>query len=103
MTTLLVVKFFLNMPLGKFVMLILMLGFFGAVLYFTNRAKGGKNLYIREIAGISAINEAIGRATEMGRPVLYVPGIADVDDIQTIASVVILSGPTRPTKVRRSD
>jgi hypothetical protein len=27
----------------------------------------------------------------MGRPVLFVPGIADVDDIQTIAAVVILS------------
>ena len=37
------------------------------------------------------MNEAVGRATEMGRPVLYVPGIADMDDIQTIASMNILS------------
>jgi hypothetical protein len=39
---------------------------------------------------LSALNEAIGRATEMGRPILYVPGIAEVDDIQTLASMVIL-------------
>jgi hypothetical protein len=36
------------------------------------------------------MEEAIGRATEMGRPVLYVPGIEEVEDIQTIASMMIL-------------
>jgi len=36
------------------------------------------------------MDEAIGRATEMGRPVLYVPGIENVEDIQTIASMLIL-------------
>jgi len=41
------------------------------------RAKSGKNLYIRRIAGLNAIDEAIGRATEMGRPVLMVPGLSD--------------------------
>ncbi len=41
------------------------------------RAKMGKNLYIRRIAGLNAIDEAIGRATEMGRPVLMVPGLSD--------------------------
>ncbi|HEY3329552.1 MAG TPA: DUF6754 domain-containing protein [Capsulimonadaceae bacterium] len=30
---------------------------------------------IRRIAGLNAIDEAVGRATEMGRPVLMVPGI----------------------------
>ena len=78
-------------PLAKVVMGILLLAFFAAVLFYTAQARKGAPLYIRPIAGLSAINEAIGRATEMGRPILYVPGIADVDDIQTIASVVILS------------
>jgi len=32
----------------------------------------------------------IGRATEMGKPVLYVPGIDELQDIQTIASMLIL-------------
>jgi len=76
---------------AKLVMLALMLIFFGLVLYFTYQAKKGREIYIRPIAGLSAMNEAVGRATEMGRPVLYVPGIADMDDIQTIASIVILS------------
>jgi len=47
-------------------------------------------IYIRPLAGITAIEEAVGRATEMGRPVLYVPGIDDVNNIQTIYSMVIL-------------
>lgn len=38
-------------------------------------AQRGKELFIRRIPGLNAIDEAIGRATEMGRPVLMVPGI----------------------------
>ena len=38
---------------------------------------------LRRLPGIDAIEEAIGRATEMGRPVLFIPGINDIDDIQT--------------------
>ena len=40
------------------------------------RAGRGKALYIRRIAGLNAIDEAIGRATEMGRPVMMVPGLS---------------------------
>ena len=39
----------------------------------------GKTPYIRRIAGLSAIDEAVGRATEMGRPVVMVPGISGLD------------------------
>lgn len=38
-------------------------------------AKGGK-LYVRRIQGLNAIDEAVGRATEMGRPILMIPGIS---------------------------
>ncbi len=61
-----------------------------AVLYFIQRAKAGAKLYIRRIGGLDAVEEGIGRATEMGKPVLYVPGILEMDNIQTIASMVIL-------------
>lgn len=47
------------------------------VLFNIMRAKAGTNLYIRRIAGLNAIDEAVGRATEMGRPVLMVPGLSD--------------------------
>ena len=68
-----------------------------SVLFFIGRAKAGKQLYIRPIAGLQAVDEAVGRATEMGRPVLYVPGIMDMDDIQTIAGIAILGRVARKT------
>jgi hypothetical protein len=60
------------------------------VLYYITQARAGKSLFIRRIGGLEAVQEAVGRATEMGKPVLYVPGIGEIDDIQTIASVSIL-------------
>jgi hypothetical protein len=71
-------------------MLIFLLFFFAIIIYFIQRAKKGKSLFIRRIAGLDAIEEAVGRATEMGRPVLYISGIEDVDNIQTVASMIIL-------------
>ena len=62
----------------------------GSVIYFIYHAKRGKKLFIRKIAGLEAIDEAVGRATEMGRPVLFIPGIRDMDDVQTIAGITIL-------------
>jgi hypothetical protein len=41
-------------------------------------AQAGRRFYIRRIAGLNAIDEAVGRATEMGRPILMVPGIGDI-------------------------
>jgi hypothetical protein len=73
------------------------LSFFALVLLFFWLARGGRQLYVRRIPGIDAIEEAVGRATEMGRPVLYVPGIQDIDDIQTMASLVILESVARMT------
>jgi hypothetical protein len=64
--------------------------FSALVLLYTRWAKQGKPLYIRKIAGLDAVEEAVGRATEMGRPVLYIPGIQEIDDIQTIAGISIL-------------
>jgi hypothetical protein len=71
--------------------LALMLLFFGMVLLFTRLAQRGGELFVRRIPGLNAVEEAVGRATEMGRPVLYVPGIGEIDNIMTIASLTILS------------
>jgi hypothetical protein len=62
----------------------------GAVLGFILAARGGMALSIRKIAGLQAIDEAVGRATEMGRPILYINGIQDMDDLQTVAGVTVL-------------
>lgn len=68
----------------------------GCIAWFLFRARR-KALFIRPIAGLAALDEAVGRATEMGKPVLYVPGLADVDDIQTLASLSILGHVARRT------
>jgi hypothetical protein len=67
---------------------VVLLWFF--ILFMIYRAKSGKELFIRKLAGMEAVDEAVGRATEMGRKVLYVPGINDMDDVQTIAAMTIL-------------
>ncbi len=54
------------------------------------RAQHGAKLYIRKIAGMDAVTEAVGRATEMGQPVLYVAGLQDMDNVQTVAGITIL-------------
>lgn len=59
-------------------------------LYFISKARGGRELYVRRLAGIEAVDEAIGRATEMGKPILYVLGLGTAADIATIASYTIL-------------
>jgi hypothetical protein len=77
--------------------LALTLLFFGLVITFTQLAQRGADLFVRRIPGLNAIEEAVGRATEMGRPVLYVPGIGEIDNIMTIASLSILSHVARIT------
>ncbi|MCK5125086.1 MAG: fibronectin type III domain-containing protein [candidate division Zixibacteria bacterium] len=76
---------------------ILILGFIvcGSVLFFISSAKSGKKLFIRKIGGLEALEEAVGRATEMGRPILFIPGILDLDDVQTLAAITILGKVSR--------
>lgn len=61
------------------------------IMYFIFSAQKGTELFVRRIAGLSALDDAVGRATEMGKAVLYIPGIMDMDDIQTLAGLSILS------------
>jgi len=64
---------------------------FGFMVFFMIRqAKSGKELYIRPIAGIDEIDNAIGRATEMGKPILFVPGLSGITDVATLAGLSIL-------------
>ena len=62
----------------------------GGLAYYNFRARQGDEMYIRRIPGVDAIEEAVGRSTEMGRPVLYVTGVEDITNIQTIASLLVL-------------
>lgn len=76
---------------GKTPVLIAVIIFSTLTLIFISQAKKGKALYVRPLAGIGAVDEAIGRATEMGRPILFVLGLGTAADIATIAGFTILS------------
>jgi hypothetical protein len=77
--------------------LIFVLVFSAVILVYTRWAKQGKKLFVRKIAGLDAVEEAVGRATEMGKPVLFIPGINDIDEIETIAGLSILGRVARIT------
>lgn len=76
--------------LARMTTLIVTVLFCAAVLYFIQRAKVDPNIFIRKIPGLEAVDDAVGRATEMGRPVLYVPGIETVSEVGTLAALTIL-------------
>jgi hypothetical protein len=77
--------------------LLLMIVFCSLVLIYIARARRDHRLFIRRIAGLNAIDEAVGRATELGKKVLYVPGIMSIDENQTIASLAVLQHVARLT------
>ena len=69
---------------------ILFIVFSVSLILYIRGARKGKGFFIRKISGLDAIEEAVGRATEMGKSVLYIPGIQELDEIQTIAGLSIL-------------
>ena len=66
-----------------------------AVAYYILGAEKGRVPKVRRIPGVDAMDEAIGRAVEMGRPVIASHGIANLRDSttgpQTIAGLSVLS------------
>ena len=69
----------------------------GTLIYFIRLAQRGEDFYLRSIPGLKAVEEAVGRSTEMGKPVLYVPGIMDMDQVETVAGVIILGHVSKMT------
>jgi hypothetical protein len=82
---------------GKSPVVVAVLIFSTFAIAFIILARKGKELYVRPLAGIEAVDEAIGRATEMGRPILYIMGLGSADMIATIASFTILSRVAKKT------
>lgn len=69
--------------------LVLALLFGGIVFYSIGTAKR-RDIFLRRIPGLDAVDEAIGRATELGKPILYLTGAHEMNDPSTIAAAVIL-------------
>jgi len=65
------------------------------LVYVMNLSDKGKiNVSLRPIVGLDAIEEAVGRATEMGRPIHFSPGLGDVTSTtspDTLAALQLLS------------
>jgi hypothetical protein len=70
---------------------------FGIMIIYAMWATRRKNLYIRPIAGLEELDNAVGRATEMGRPVMFVPGWGSLGEPCTISSMMILYQIARKT------
>lgn len=75
---------------SKVNILICVIIFSGLILFFIRMARNNPNLFIRRIPGLDAIEETIGRATEMGKPILYLNGLHGMDSLSTIAATSIL-------------
>ncbi|MCM2271522.1 MAG: fibronectin type III domain-containing protein [candidate division Zixibacteria bacterium] len=82
-----VAQWFDMQRINVFVGVLLLCGF---IIYYITQARAGKELFIRKIAGLEAVDEAVGRATEMGRKIYFIPGSQDMDQVQTIAGITIL-------------
>ncbi len=61
--------------------LVVMAFIIGPVIYYIRKARGKADLYVRRIAGIDAIDEAAGRAAELGRPMSFTPGLTTVSPV----------------------
>jgi hypothetical protein len=63
---------------------------FGLVVFASIQVARKREIFLRRIAGLDAVDEAIGRSTELGKPILYLTGAGDMSEPSTIAAAVIL-------------
>jgi hypothetical protein len=82
--------------------LLLALLFSGIVFYAIGTARK-REIFLRRIPGLDAVDEAIGRATELGKPILYLTGAHDMSDPSTIAAAVILGRVAKRTAAYETD
>ncbi len=62
-----------------------------SVLLFGSIFAARKNdMWMRKLPGLEALDEALGRATEMGRSVLFIHGLQEINSPSTIAAVNVL-------------
>jgi hypothetical protein len=63
---------------------------FGFIVLGSIQTARRKEIFLRRIPGLDAVDEAIGRATELGKPILYLTGAGDMSEPSTVAAAVIL-------------
>jgi len=79
---------------GRVLPLISLILFGILMLYYRKQAEKGKIPWIKRIPAFDAMEEAVGRAAEMGRSVAMVPGRGSLTDLfvaQTVAGLTVLN------------
>jgi len=67
----------------------ILLGIFAVTIVLTVvTAQRGRLPFVRRIPGLNAIDEAVGRATEMGRPILFSTGLRGIE-ITTLQALAV--------------
>jgi len=61
--------------------LLLTLGMIGPVIFYIRKARTHPDMYVRRIPGVDAIDEAVGRSAELGKPVVFSTGLAAVGPV----------------------
>ena len=85
-----------------YLLIVLLIG--GLIAFYIRKARRRpEDIFVRRIPGVDAIEDAVGRSTEMGRPVLYVTGLEDIQNIQTIASLLVLGHVAEKTATYDTD
>jgi hypothetical protein len=69
---------------------LLLLAFSLIIVWQVVRAQRGARPFIRRIPGLNAIEEAVGRAVEMGRPIMASVGLGGID-IVTLQALAIVA------------
>lgn len=62
-------------------MIIILLLVCGTVLFFMRKARKGADIFVRRIPGIDAVEEAVGRAAELGRPISFTTGLTGISPV----------------------
>ena len=71
--------------------LLLLLALLASLLHFIAKARRGENIFVRRIPGVDAVNEAVGRAAELGRPIAFSTGLTGVGPVLYACLGVIFS------------
>jgi hypothetical protein len=83
---------------GMVIPLIFFIGFVLVLLYLMDQARKDRKFEIKSMPGLDAIDEAVGRASEMGRPIIANPGLGG---LRGSSSIVTIAGISVATYVSR--
>ena len=61
--------------------ILLLILFIAPVLYLIKKAQKGEEIFVRRIPGVDAVDEAIGRSAELGKPIAFSTGLTSVSPV----------------------